>query len=252
MSTTAVPTAPPPEQPTGGLSEAQRIINVFVAPSKTFNDIRRKSSWWAPWLLMAVMSYALVATVSAKVGWEQVNENQLKMRPRQAQQLESAPPAQRDRQMAMMTTMTKGISYAFPIISLLVFAIIALLMMATMNFGAGAQTRFGQCLAVTIYAGLPGLIKSGLAILLLLLGVGVESFTFQNPIASNASVFATVGTPLYAGLSALDVFNIWVLLLAGIGFSAISGLKRSTTTAMVFGWYIFSTLISVGATAMFS
>src|SRR5437868_13796677 len=92
MSTTALPTAPPPEAPTPALSEAERILDTFVAPSKTFADIRRKASWWAPFVLLAIMAYAMVGTVSAKVGWDQVNENQMKMRPRQAQQLESLPP----------------------------------------------------------------------------------------------------------------------------------------------------------------
>src|SRR5947209_13847915 len=252
MSTTAMPTAPPPAPEAPALSEPQRIINVFVAPSTTFNDIRRNASWWAPFVLLAIMAYAMVGVVSAKVGFEQVTENGLKMRPKQAQQLESLPPGEHDRRLAVMTSVTKGISYAFPIVQLIVLAIIALLMLATMNFGAGAQTKFGQCMAVTVYASLPGIIKSLLAILLLCLGVGVESFTFQNPIASNASVFATVGTPLYALLSAFDVFNIWVLLVAGIGFSTISGLKRSTTWAMVFGWYAFSTLLSVGAADLFT
>ena len=41
-SSTAV--APP-------MSEGARIINTFIAPSKTFTDLRRSAAWWAPFLL---------------------------------------------------------------------------------------------------------------------------------------------------------------------------------------------------------
>ena len=36
--------AMPPE--TQSLSEVERVIDTFVAPSKTFTDIRRNASWW--------------------------------------------------------------------------------------------------------------------------------------------------------------------------------------------------------------
>jgi len=249
MASTVTPTPDPAVVPASApLSEAQRILYVFSAPSKTFTDIRRKASWFVPFVLLAIVSYAFVATVATKVGWDQVNDNQLRMRPKQAAQIENLPPDQRARQLGIMVTVTKGISYAFPVVQLIVLVIIALIMMATLNFGAGARAGFGQCLAVTVYASLPGLIKSGLAILFLLLGVGgVENFTFQNPIASNLSALPGIeaGTRLYALLAGFDIFSFWVLILAGLGFSIISGVKRSTTTAMVFGWYFLSVLLGV-------
>ena len=248
-ATAATPSGEPP------LSQMQRVINVFVAPSKTFNDIRRNSSWFVPWLLMAVMSYAFVGVVATRVGWETVNENQLKMQPKRAEQMEKLKeqqPQQYERQHNIGILVTKVISFVFPLVILLNSVIIAAIMMATMNFGASAKTGFGACLAVVIYASLPGLVKSALAILFLFLGVGVDSFTFQNPIASNPGVFATVGTPLYSLLSALDIFTIWILVLASIGFSCISGLKRSTTMSFVFGWYALVTMIGVGFTALFA
>ena len=33
------------------LSQMERVIDTFVAPSKTFHDILRSASWWLPWLL---------------------------------------------------------------------------------------------------------------------------------------------------------------------------------------------------------
>ena len=234
------------------LSEPQRIINTFIAPSKTFTDIKRNASWWVPWLLMAIMSYALSYTVAKKVGWEQVNENQLRMSPKRAAQVENLPPDQRERQMNIGVKVTQGIAYAFPIIALIFTAIISLIMMATLNFGAGAHVGFKQSWAVVIYASLPGIVKSALAIITLWAGANPEGFTFQNPVATNLGGLFTPGTPMYSLASAADIISIWTLILSGIGFSTISGLKRSTTISIVFGWYLFITLIGAGFTAMMS
>ncbi|MGB7554313.1 MAG: hypothetical protein WBM04_08060 [Candidatus Korobacteraceae bacterium] len=41
----------PVEQPP--LSQAERVVDTFVAPSKTFTDIRRNATWWVPWVLIS-------------------------------------------------------------------------------------------------------------------------------------------------------------------------------------------------------
>ena len=244
------PPVPPP------LSQISRLVNVFIAPTSAFTDIKRSAAFWMPWLVMAIMSWCLVTTVIFKVGWETVQENQIKMqgakRGEQLEKLKEQNPDAYGRQMRIGLIITKIISFTFPALAMINWLIIALIMMATLNFGAGAQAKFTQCLAVVLYASLPGLVKAALAIVFLLLGVGVETFTFQNPIASNLSFLATVGTPLYAFLSALDIFTIWILVLAGIGFSCITGVKRGVTMAMVFGWYAVATLLGVGLAFIFS
>ncbi len=234
------------------LSQAERIINTFVAPTKTFNDVRRSASWWAPWLLMAVCSVAMVMTVSQKVGFEQVNENNLRMRPKQLEQLEKAPPDQQARQRSIGVAVTKGISYGFPLASLIFLAIVALILWATANFGAGAETTFGAVMAVVMYASLPGCIKALLTVVTLLAGVSPEGFTFQNPIASNLSFLAPTPGALNAALTALDVFQLWTLWLTVIGLTCIGKLKRGTAIGIVFGWWGFVTLLGVGVAAMFS
>jgi hypothetical protein len=44
----------PPQEP-APLSEPQRLVDVFIAPSKTFTDLRRNASWWAPFLITAIV-----------------------------------------------------------------------------------------------------------------------------------------------------------------------------------------------------
>jgi len=60
------------------LTQGQRVIYTFTAPSKTFTDIKRSTSWWMPFLIGAIATYILFFAVQAKVGWEQVAENQIR------------------------------------------------------------------------------------------------------------------------------------------------------------------------------
>src|SRR5581483_12048442 len=94
MSTPAV--APPAGEP---LSEGARVINTFIAPSKTFRDINRSAAWWLPFIIMAICSYIFVFTVDKKVGFDKVNENQIRMNQRASDQLDQLPADQRAQRM---------------------------------------------------------------------------------------------------------------------------------------------------------
>ena len=77
MATTA---AVPPQEP-APLSEAQRLVNTFVAPSKTFTDLRRSASWWAPFLIITIVSLLFIYVVDQKVGFRKVVENLIQLQP---------------------------------------------------------------------------------------------------------------------------------------------------------------------------
>jgi hypothetical protein len=249
MSTSQI-VSPDAAQP--ALSEPQRIINTYVAPTKTFNDVRRNASWWAPWLLMAVVGWGMTFMVAQKVGFEQVAENQLRLQPKAMERIEKLPPDQRARQMRVQVGVTKGIAIGFPIVNLIVLAAIAGILLLTGNFAAGGDLTYGRTLAVVVYASLPNLIKALLVIITLLAGVAPEGFTFQNPLASNLSILASPPGPLYTLLQSIDAFTIWTLSLSAIGLTCISKLKRGTAFGIVFGWWAVTVLIGVGFAAMFS
>jgi hypothetical protein len=246
------PTAIVPDKPL--LSQPQRILSMFFEPTKTFTDLRRGTAWWLAWLLIAIVSYGMVAAVATKIGWEQVNENQMKMNPKQAERMEKMDPAQRAQAERIGMMFTKGISYAIPLVSLVVMIVIALVLWLTFNFGFGADLTFGRTLAVVVYSQVVGIVKALLVIITLLAGANPENFTFQNPLASNLGFFVDMNEHrvLYSFASSLDVFTIWILVLAGIGISCVSRVKRGTAWGVVFGWWLFLTLVGVGFAAMMS
>jgi hypothetical protein len=243
----------PPQEP-APQSEGQRLINTFFAPSKTFTDLRRNASWWAPFLIMAIVSLLFVYVVDQKVGFRKVVENQIQSQPKQADRIEHMPADQRQKTMQQQVTFTKIFSYAFSVTMLVWFAIVAAVLLATLKFGASADVKYKTLFALVIYASLPGLLKSLLAILSLLAGVSSDAFTFQNPVATNPGYFLdpTASPVLRSLLTSFDIFTIWTLVLAAIGITCISKVKRGTAFAVVFGWFGVLVLIGFGFAAAFA
>lgn len=245
-STNPVP-APP-------LSQGARIIDTFIAPSKTFTDLRRSAAWWAPFLLMVIVSTIFVYMAGQKIGFRKIMENQMQAQPKAQERLDKLSPDQREEQMEKGAKLTQTIAYVFPVITFVIWLIIAAVMFATFRFAAGADVSFKISLAIVIYAALPLMLKSVLALLSLVAGMSPDSFSFQNPLASNPGYFMNPADNvfLYSVATALDIFMIWTLVLTAIGFTCVSKVKRGTAYAIVFGWWAVFTVAGAGLGAMFS
>jgi len=242
----------PVPEPVAPLSEPERIIDTFIAPSKTFADLRRNASWWGPFLLMVIFSMAFVYVGGQKVGFRKAMENQMRAQPKQQEQIDQLPPDQKEQRLETGTKITKTISYVFPLIQLLILVIIAAILFATFKFAAGADVSFKIALAIVVYAALPGLIRVVLAMLSLLAGASPDSFTFQNPVGTNPGYFMNpADSPfLYSLASSFDIFLIWTLVLTAIGFSTVSKVKRGTSLAIVFGWWLVFSLMGAGLASL--
>jgi hypothetical protein len=235
------------------LSQAERVMDAFVAPSKTFTDIRRDASWWLPWLLISITGLAMVGVVEQKVGFDRVAENQMQLSPKTAARLDQLTAEQRARQMAVSAKVTREFSYATPVLTIVMAAVFAGVLLATFKFGLGAQLRFWQCLAISMYAFLPGIIKAILVIVSIWISGG-ENFSFQNQLASNLGFLFDANSShfLYSLASSVDLFNLWTLVLTGIGYSCVTKLKQGTCMGMVFGWWVIATLGGAGFGALFA
>jgi hypothetical protein len=234
------------------LSEVERVVDTFIAPRKTFNDIRRNASWWLPWLLMAIVGSIWVYQVDQKIGFDKVVDNQMQLSPKQAAKLDQLPPAQRAAQMEGIVKFNRYISYGYPVLSLIFAAIFAGILMATFKFGFGADVTFKQALAISMFAFLPGLIKVLLSMLTIAIG-STDGFTFQNPVASNLSGLVDPSSHfLHSVLMSLDVFAIWTLVLTALGYHCVTRLKLGTTMGVVFGWFAIFVLLTSGLGALFS
>lgn len=255
------PSAPvQPSQPVqlspepAALSEGQRVIDTFVSPGKTFADLRRSASWWGPFLIIAIVSVSFIYVVDQKVGFPKVVENLIQLQPKQAEQLDRLPADQRQTSLQTRATITRWISYSVPIVALLIYAVFAGLLLATLKFAASADLKYKTLFAVIVYSRLPLIFGPLLAILSLLAGVSSDGFNLQNPVATNPGYFiGPDGSPvLRALLTPLDVFSLWSLILTAIGITCISKVKRGTALAIVFGWfavYVLGQVLLAAATS---
>jgi hypothetical protein len=237
-----------------GLSQWQRVMNTFTAPSKTFEDIKRgNKSWWLPFVIFAVIGYVLFAAVYFKIGMQQVVDNQIQLNPKQAEAMAQAPPAQREMSEKISLYITEGIFIANPIMVLVAGAVISLVLWGTINFVFGGKAKFGSIFSVWMFAGLPGVIKVVLGTVIIFAGVAPESFNIKNYAPTNAGAFLNpldTNKALYALATSLDVVTIWTLVLLGIGIATVAGVKRTSGYIAVFGWWVIIVLIGVGAAAV--
>jgi hypothetical protein len=236
------------------LSQGARIVNTFVAPSKTFNDLRRSASWWVPFLLLSVFTVGFFYVVGQKIGYRKVSENQIQASPKATRQMDQLTPEQRSQAISRQATILGYFLYGYPVIILLWNLIIAAILFATFKFAAGAVMKFKTSLAIVMYASLPLLLKTILATVSVLAGADPDSFNLQNPAATNPAYFLSpANSPfLYSVATAIDIFFIWTLIVTAIGFTCVSKVKRSTAMAIVFGWYAVFTLGSAGFGALFA
>ena len=113
MSDLEVQTVAEPVPVVPGLSQWQRVSNVFTAPSKTFEDIKRgNKSWWLPFVILAVVGYILFAAITFKIGMQQVVDNQIHLDPKSEEKLAQAPPETRAMTGKISLYVTEGVFIA--------------------------------------------------------------------------------------------------------------------------------------------
>lgn len=246
------PLPPAPAEPVSGpgLSEPQRLVNTFIAPSKTFTDIRRNASWWVPLLVISIFSIAFFVMIDKKVGFDQVARTMLSSN-KAIQQLD---PAQQEQAYARTAIGLKVGEYAAPIFILIYVLITAAVLMGTFNFMMDAQVSFSQSMAIVMYGWLPGIVSAILSIFALAFG-DPEGFRMENPIGTNPAHFmdpTTTSKFLYSLLTSVDVISLWIVVLIGMGFALNAKKKISTGSAIttVAVWYFIVKLCGAGFAAL--
>jgi hypothetical protein len=233
-----------------GLSEPERIGDTFVAPSKTFRDILRNAAWWGPLVLLFLFSIGSSLVVQKQVGFDRAYMNQLHATPAQEDRLNSGPPEQKAKAIAIGTTITKVIAFAGPVVVLIVLGIYSLILWAAFNFGLGASTTFPQVFAVSMYSALPYLLINILIMITVLFGGNAEAFNYQNPVGTNLAYYLPDTHGWLKGLLAsLDVIKIWSDVLQAIGMAIIARKTLAQSAVIVGIFWLLGTLVTVAGAA---
>ncbi len=258
------PTTPPPPQmysspaplvtePTGpGLTEPQRLINTFIAPSKTFADIRRNASWWVPWLVSAIFALGFGIVAVQKVDMTRFVQQQIEKSPSAQQRMERLTPEQRAQGVALQATITKVTFYLIPLFALIVGLVVAAIIMAIFNFMLGAEVSFSRALAVTFYAGVPGILKSILLIVSLIASADPSTIDIAgNPMPTNLAFFMDPqgNKFIYSILGSLDIFTIWFVVLLGMGFALASSNRKPTVSTGITTVFVAFLIVALAGAA---
>jgi hypothetical protein len=234
-----------------GLSQVERVVDTFIAPSATFKDILRNTSWWLPFLLLVISSFSTAVVVDRKVGFDQVYENQIKMSQKAQDRIAEQTPEQRAQAAKISVAVTKYFSYGGFLAITIFLAIYSLLLWASFNFGLGAKTTYAQVFAVSMYAALPYLLLSVLTIISLLAG-NTEGYDYKNPVGTNLAYFLQDASPWLKGLlQSFDVVKLWAVVLQVIGMAIIAK-KTIAQSAIVVGVFWFIGVIATVVGAAFS
>jgi hypothetical protein len=237
-----------------GLSQIERVTNVFTAPSKTFEDIKRgNKSWWMPFLIVSIVGYILFAAVYAKIGMQQVVDNQIRMDPKTEERIAKMPPEQQAASSKISLGITEGIFIGTPALVLLVGAVISLVLWPTINFVFAGKATYGSVFAMWVYSTLPSIVKTLLGTAVIFAGVAPESFNIKNFAPTNLGAFMNpleTNKALYTLATSLDLVSIWSMVVLSIGLATVAGVKRNSGYLAVFGWWVITVLFGVGWAAM--
>lgn len=229
-----------------GLSQIERVVDAYVAPSKTFADIRLNASWWLPFLLVVIFFCAFNSISAKQVGTDRLAE----MRMKASSSFESLPADQQAQRIAMTSKYWVAFGDGFGIPALLLIGLIAGgVLLGLVNFGMGGQGTYWQYVAVWFYAGLPALISFLLIIVTLFVG-NPENFNINNPAATNPGFYLSPDAPHWLSvlLMQFDLFTIWMIALLVLGVSIVGKVKRSTAAFAILGiwvaWIVIRTSVA--------
>jgi FtsH-binding integral membrane protein len=243
------PTAPEPAGP--GLSQAQRLINIFIAPRKTFEDLKRNPSWWVPWAVTGIFIMIFGVVAVQKIDMARFIQEQIDKSPSAQRRMEQVSPEQRQKAIAMQATGTKVVFYIYPVFTLLGGLLIAAVLMAVYNFILGAEVPFQRAMAVVFYSFVPLTISTVLLTVSLLASSDPNTIDLTNPMPTNPGFFMDPqgNKFVYAIASSLDIFSIWVVALLGLGFAASSSNRKPSIGTGITTMFIVFAIFVLGRAA---
>ena len=233
------------------VSAGGAFTGIFFAPGDTF---RRLASGKPSWnFLLPLFLIIVIGMVSGLVYVHKADMGQMiRTQISQGRHASEMTDAQMDKAVEMGSKFAAFGPY-FSIATVPIsFAVLAFIFWLVI-MALGDKVSFGNAFRVVCWSNLPKL----LFLLLFMVIIFVKDPNLldpKNPIMSNlGAVFGKdrLGKPLYALLSDLDVFTLWVLWLYAVGFAAYAKAKTSKMVGVVFGLFVLYVAVHVGLAFIF-
>ena len=247
----ATVTSTPEQGPAG--NPFGNAVKVLFSPSQTFRGIAVRPSWWAPIVMIAILSCLITYTYGKRAGWESFMRKEIEGSSRTAQ----LPAEQKERIIEQQTRYAPIIGYVFSVVGPLVAVlVVGGVFLLVFNFGMAAGLTAKQYFAAAAYGWMPEAVKGLLAFPVMFLK-DPDMLDIRNLVATNLAAVMdgeTTAKWLLRLGSSVDLFNIWNMALISIGISTMTKGKISFGKAFagVLGLFLVWVLLATGWAAIFS
>ncbi|HWN98627.1 MAG TPA: YIP1 family protein, partial [Blastocatellia bacterium] len=249
-----------PEEP-ARLGPLQRLVGTLFSPGETFEDVNRKPTIIVPIIIAMLVAVASTTFFNWRVNpdWDKIIRAQIK------KQVDKSGQSITEEQMQQRVNIGKTFAKFTPLIAVVGAPIVYLVFAGIFALGMmfiQAKTTFKKVLSVVAWtSAATGIVSMIVTVAVLMVRDPAELRTldpsqFGSIVPSNVGAFlaSDMGAAIRALATSLDVFTIWWLILLSIGFAAIAGSKKITsskTGVMVFGFWAIWVVVKVGWAALF-
>jgi hypothetical protein len=233
-----------PSQPAARESAVQRLVGVFVSPSKTFASIAARPTWILPVAIAAGLGFPLSELILSRMDWRAVATRQMAGRHMSEAQMDAA-----------LETIKK-IGWIFGDVIAVLAPLVVSLLVALVLWGAcqafGWEVRFKQSLGVTAHAFFPATLAS-----VVLLGVlwnreTIDPDRIGDTLHTNPGflVDPSSNKVLHSLAGSLDLFAFWGMALLVLGLSSAAGASRKRMAILVGSLWLLFVLGKAGVAAL--
>lgn len=249
----APPSAPvvPDDAPT--MSTGATLTGIIFEPSRTFEALRARPRFLVVVVILTVLSFAFSIMFFQKYGFDNIMRAVLEAQP-------NMDAAQREKALEFYLGPVGKIllQVVIPLIGALLVTVAGAGLYLLGTVAMGKTMKFSQALSVWAYSSFPPAVLLTFANALVLflkpldrdeLGAVAQRGSLVQ--ASPALLVTASEHPILAALlGALNVFDIYGLVLAAIGLRIVGKLSAGTAWGIVLFFYLLKVLLTVGKAAL--
>ncbi len=233
-----------PEKPGGFF---QNLIDVYFAPGEAFTRIVRRPSFLIPFVGYLLLVLGFTGIWLNKVDGREFVKAQLE----ESGRWEKIPAEQREAVLERAPEQMRTFGWIGPIVFTPLMLLVATsVLMVVYRFFYAAEVSFKQSLAIVTWAFFAVALVTTPLLLLVFQLKGDWNVNPQEAIQANLGLLldkSTAAKPLWALLTGVDLFSLWLVFLLAVGFAVAS---RKTTGSALWGVAIPWALLVLGKVGM--
>jgi hypothetical protein len=251
MSETLPPTTPAPVAPENAGGFFQNLIDVYFSPREAFTRIAG-----SPGFLLPLVGYIVLVLGFTGIWMNRMEPREfMKTTLEEQGQWDKLSAEQREAILDRAPGQMKIFGWVGPVVATPVILLLtAAVLMFIFRFFYSSEVVFKQAFAIVTWTFFAvGLVTTPLLLLVLQLK-GDWNINPQEAIQANLALLldrSSAAKPLWALLSSVDVFSLWMVFLLAVGFGVAS--KKATGSALwgvAIPWVVI-VLVKVGWAAIF-